>query len=52
MDKGKKVEFDTPINLLTKHKGGFFYNLVHDTGDQSAKYLTQLAKGEKDSNLK
>ena len=38
------VEFDTALRLLTQHEGGFFSNLVKKTGEQNAKYLTNLAK--------
>ena len=46
MNEGHNVEFDSPYKLLTENKGGFFFNLVKDTGEQNARYLTQLAKGE------
>ena len=46
MDAGKNVEFDTPLNLLTNYEGGFFFNLVKNTGESNAKYLMSLAKGQ------
>lgn len=42
VDAGSIVEFDHPFNLL-KNKGGFFYNMVEETGQNAAELLKRVA---------
>mmetsp|Transcript_10664 Transcript_10664/g.16074 ORF Transcript_10664/g.16074 Transcript_10664/m.16074 type:complete len:946 (-) Transcript_10664:1909-4746(-) len=43
MDKGKAVEFDTPVRLL-EDDNGLFTNLVDSTGKESSRALRAMAK--------
>lgn len=42
VDDGSIVEFDHPFNLL-KHKGGFFYKMAEETGQNTAEMLERMA---------
>jgi ABC-type proline/glycine betaine transport system ATPase subunit len=43
MDKGRLVEFDSPFTLL-QNPAGYFCKLVHHTGEQSARFLHEIAR--------
>jgi ABC-type multidrug transport system fused ATPase/permease subunit len=45
LDKGKVVEFDSPVNLLSNKKG-ILYKMVEATGEDSAAHLHKIAKGQ------
>lgn len=42
MNDGCAIEFDHPLILLNNK--GYFYNLVNETGSETANYLTEIAK--------
>lgn len=47
-DDGKIKEFDSPMNLLEK-QGGSFRAMVEATGEESARVLRDIAKGDMDA---
>lgn len=51
MDGGKIVEFDHPYNLLKKHKDGFLFKMVEQTGQVSVDFLHGMAAQVKRKSL-
>ena len=47
LDRGKKLEYDTPANLLNPEKGySAFSSMVDETGKENAAHLRAMARGE------
>ena len=45
LDRGRKLEYDTPQNLLA-NPGGVFTSMVEETGPENAAFLRKVARGE------
>ena len=45
-DKGRVVEYDSPHNLLTLHRGGVFDTLVEACGPETSQALRNRAAGK------
>jgi hypothetical protein len=43
LDEGRVVEFDEPHNLIISNEG-YFYDMVHSTGEIEARHLQEIAR--------